>query len=43
MWGGVETRKHKPELVVSSEDGKVFMLNGTVRFSPSLSFVVLTF
>ncbi|GAA6007593.1 hypothetical protein JCM10207_006397 [Rhodosporidiobolus poonsookiae] len=32
MWGGVATRRHKPELVVASEDGKIFMLHGTVDY-----------
>ncbi|GAA5866703.1 hypothetical protein JCM8547_002730 [Rhodosporidiobolus lusitaniae] len=32
MWGGVQTRKHKPEFVLSSDDGKVFMLHGTVDY-----------
>ncbi|BGP15475.1 hypothetical protein JCM10213v2_003454 [Rhodosporidiobolus nylandii] len=32
MWGGVATRKHKPELLVASEDGKTFMLHGTVDY-----------
>ncbi|GAA5916639.1 hypothetical protein JCM6882_001565 [Rhodosporidiobolus microsporus] len=32
MWGGVQTRWHKPDFVVASEDGKVFMVHGTVDY-----------
>ncbi|GAA6035871.1 hypothetical protein JCM8097_005748 [Rhodosporidiobolus ruineniae] len=32
MWGGVQSRKHKPEYVLASEDGKVLMIHGTVDY-----------
>ncbi|GAA5987252.1 hypothetical protein JCM11641_003381 [Rhodosporidiobolus odoratus] len=32
MWNGVKSRHHKPEILLASEDGKTFMLHGTVDY-----------